>query len=286
MKQVAPLRYDVIFKKAFCVPEIFTAFVRDFVGIELEIDIVEKDKVCEPAIGNVVTKFDLYAEDKKNRVIVNIEHEGYLSDYERAIYSHAALLTQKTDNRNLDHPEWKIFTLVVFTSGDKHQTDISITELTPKDLKGEPLEESHYKVIYICPKYLKDDTPEEYREWMEAIEDSLDEQVDESHYTRPEIQRIFQLIEKDKITPQERAKMFDEYSMEAVKQEKIKELEEKARKEGREEGKEETRQEAEEARQETIEETARNLLSVGTFTEEEIAQATGLTLEKVKALKV
>jgi predicted RNA binding protein with dsRBD fold (UPF0201 family) len=267
MKQVAPLRYDVIFKKAFCVPEIFTAFVRDFVGIEIEIDTVEKDKACEPAIGNVVTKFDLYAEDKKNRVIVNIEHEGYLSDYERAIYSHAALLTQKTDNRNLDHPEWKIFTLVVFTSGDKHQSDISITELTPKNLKGEPLEESHYKVIYICPKYLKDDTPEEYREWMEAIEDTLDEQVDESHYTRPEIQRIFKLIEKDKVTPQERAKMFDEYGMEAVKQEKIQKIKEEARKEA-------------------IEETARNLLSVGTFTEEQIAQATGLTLEKVKAFKV
>ena len=109
MKQVAPLRYDVIFKKAFCVPEIFTAFVRDFVGIE--IDTVEKDKACEPAIGNVVTKFDLYAEDKKNRIIVNIEHEGYL--------------------------------------------------------------------------------------------------VDESHYTRPEIQRLFKLIGKDKVTSQERAKMFD-----------------------------------------------------------------------------
>jgi hypothetical protein len=29
MKRVAPLRYDVIFKKAFCDPEIFTAFVND-----------------------------------------------------------------------------------------------------------------------------------------------------------------------------------------------------------------------------------------------------------------
>jgi hypothetical protein len=53
MKQVVPLSYDVIFKKAFSVPEIFTAFVRDFVGIELEIDSVEKDKVYDSPIGNV-----------------------------------------------------------------------------------------------------------------------------------------------------------------------------------------------------------------------------------------
>jgi len=39
MKQVAPLRYDVIFKKAFGVPEIFTAFVHDFLNIELEIEV-------------------------------------------------------------------------------------------------------------------------------------------------------------------------------------------------------------------------------------------------------
>lgn len=67
MKQVALLRYDVIFKKAFGVPEVFTAFVRDFLDIELEIDTVEKDKVYDPPIGNISTKFDLYAEDKKIR---------------------------------------------------------------------------------------------------------------------------------------------------------------------------------------------------------------------------
>lgn len=33
MKQVASLRYGVIFKKAFSVPAIFTAFVRDVVGV-------------------------------------------------------------------------------------------------------------------------------------------------------------------------------------------------------------------------------------------------------------
>jgi len=38
MKYVASLRYGVIFKKAFCDVEIFTQFVKDFTGIQLEID--------------------------------------------------------------------------------------------------------------------------------------------------------------------------------------------------------------------------------------------------------
>ncbi len=45
MKKVAPLRYDVIFKKAFGNLEMFTALVSDFLDIKLEIDKVESDRV-------------------------------------------------------------------------------------------------------------------------------------------------------------------------------------------------------------------------------------------------
>ena len=47
MKKVASLRYGVIFKKAFADPQIFTAFVRDFVGVKIEID---KEKRRNPSI--------------------------------------------------------------------------------------------------------------------------------------------------------------------------------------------------------------------------------------------
>jgi len=86
MKQVAPLRYDVIFKKAFGEPEIFTALVNDFLDIKLEIDKVETDKVFIPPVGSVATKFDLFAEDKKNRVIVEVQHVHYPDSYDRFVY--------------------------------------------------------------------------------------------------------------------------------------------------------------------------------------------------------
>ncbi|EDN67540.1 hypothetical protein BGP_5148 [Beggiatoa sp. PS] len=222
MKQVAPLRYDVIFKKAFSVPEIFTAFVNDFLDIKLEIDTVEKDKVYDPPIGNVSAKFDLYAEDKKNRIIVDMQHVRFPDHYHRFLHYHcAALLDQVVSSKDY-RPGLKVFTLVILTSGDRHKEGISIIDFDPKNLNGKSIGEIDHKIIYICPKYLdKKLTPYQYHQWMEAIEDSLDEEVDESKYTHPEIQHVFELIEKDKVTPQERAIMFDEYSMEAVKQEKI-----------------------------------------------------------------
>ena len=46
MKQVASLRYGVIFKKAFCDPEIFNAFVQDILGIPFEAETV-KPSPCQ-----------------------------------------------------------------------------------------------------------------------------------------------------------------------------------------------------------------------------------------------
>jgi hypothetical protein len=65
MKQVASSQYGVIFKKAFSQLDIFKAFVKDIIGINLEIDKVEMEKEYTQQIGNVRVEFDLYAEDKK-----------------------------------------------------------------------------------------------------------------------------------------------------------------------------------------------------------------------------
>jgi len=116
-------------------------------------------------------------------------------------------------------PNLRVFTIVVLTSGDKHKVDMATTDFAPKDRKGKPLNELPHKIIFLSPKYVTDDTPEPYREWLLAIADSLDEEVDETAYQRKEIRQIFDLIEQDLISPQERFKMKDEYGMEQIQQE-------------------------------------------------------------------
>jgi len=279
MKQVASLRYGVIFKKAFSDPEVFRGFVRDFLGIKLEIDRVETEKTFDPPVGRVASRFDLYAEDKKNRIIVDIQHERHEDHYDRFLHYHCeALLEQVASSGSYRH-NLKVFTLVVLTSGDRHKKDISVIDFDPRDLKGNALGEIPHKVVYICPKYADKETPEPYREWMRAIEDSLDEVVEESEYTCSEIHKVFQHIEKDRISPYDRAKMFDEYNLEELKRK----TKEEGWQEGRKEGKQEGRQEG---RQEGIEETARNLLLYGKLTNEQIAEVTGLSQERVKELSL
>jgi len=289
MKNVASLRYGVIFKKAFSDPEIFTAFVKDFLGIGIEIDNVETEKTYAPPIGRVASRFDLYAEDKKNRVIVDIQHERYEDHYDRFLHYHCeALLEQISSSESYRH-HLKVFTLVVLTSGDRHKKDISIIDFDPKDLKGNGLGEIPHKIIYICPKYMNKETPEPYSEWMRAIEDSLDGVVEESEYASSAIRKVFQHIEKDRVSPYDRAKMFDEYNLEEqrlkTKKEGLQEGLEQGLEQGLEKGLEQGLEKGlEKGRQEKAEQTALNLLKIGVLTKEQIAEVTGLSLDRVESL--
>jgi len=210
MKQVASLQYDVIFKKAFSDVTVFKGFVRDILGINLEIDKVETEKEFKPTIGHVKVKFDLYAEDSKNHIIVEIQHDRNDDHYDRFLHYHCVALVDQAKSAEEYRPKTTVYTIVVLTSGDKHQCDVATIDFNPKRLDGRGLNEFKHKVIYLCPKYVNENTPLLYQEWLKAINDSLDKQVDESQYTLSEIHTAFAHIEEDGITPDERARMIEE----------------------------------------------------------------------------
>jgi predicted transposase/invertase (TIGR01784 family) len=155
----------------------------------------------------------------------------------------------------------------VLTSGDKHKNDIGVIDFDPKTLNGTPFGEIPHKVIYVCPKYVNEKTPEPYRQWMTAINDSLDEEVDESLYDRPEIKKIFHHIKRDDITPKERAKMIDEYSLGL--------LENAAKKEGIEEGIEKG-----------VLLVAKKLIAAKQLSIEQISEVTGLQIDIIKNISL
>ncbi len=265
MKHVAPLRYDVIFKKAFGQPEVFTAFANDFLGIRLEIDKVTQEKAFDIPIGPVKPRFDLYAEDLKNRVIVDIQQQRYPDHYDRFLYYHCIALLEQAARSKTYRPDLTVYTLVVLTSGDWHKTDMAFIDFDPKNRKGEPLHEISHKLIYICPRYPNDDTPPALREWMEAIVDTFDEEVDETKY-RPEIQHIFDLIERSLVTPEENARMKEQEGQ----TQKAKELEDENK-------------ELRDKVSKSMIEVARKMLKRGRAMEE-ISEDTGLTIAQISEL--
>ncbi|KOR33201.1 hypothetical protein TI05_02450 [Achromatium sp. WMS3] len=269
MLKVASLHYGVIFKKAFSKPHIFAGFVKDLTGIQLEIDTVETEKAFDPPIGKVDSRFDLFAEDKKNRIIVDIQYKRYPDHYHRFLHYHCAALLELAGSFREYRPNVRVLTIVILTSGDHHKKDVSIIDFDPKDLHGNKLGEIPHQVLYLCPNYADDKTPEPYKEWLYAMRDTLNEEVDETQYANPTIQEVLHTIERDTISPQERARMFDEYGDEQIKQDKFA----KGKAEGLAEG---------EIKGKT--ETALAMLQEG-LNLELIQKVTGLSLERLQQLK-
>ena len=212
MKQVASLQYGVIFKKAFSQTDVFKAFVKDIIGIELDIDKVETEKIFAQRIGNVKVEFDCYAEDLKNRVIVEIQHQNSADHYDRFLHYHCVALLEQAENYKNYKPDLTVYTIVVLTSNDDHKTDMAVIDFDPKDKNGKPLNIIHHKVIYLAAKYVNESTPELYQDWLKMIKESLTQKIEESNYPRPEFQKVIASIAKNLITPEERYWMIEEYN--------------------------------------------------------------------------
>ena len=218
MKEVASLRYDVIFKKGFSDPKIFTALVNDFLGIKLKITKVYSDYTFSPAVGNVATRFDLFAEDKENRIIVEMQHVHYPDTYERFLYYQCNALVETIKSSQNYHFPSTVFTMV-FLTGKKSPNSkdaILVHDFEVKGLKyGELIKDFYphqHKLYFIFTKSVKKNASEKYSEWMRAINDSLTKEVDETSYTNRYIQNLFKSIEKDMVTPEENANMKEEYN--------------------------------------------------------------------------
>jgi hypothetical protein len=68
---------QVIFKKAFTNITVFKAFVRDILGIEIEVDKIETEKKFDPKIGYVDFELDIFAESIDKRIVIEIQRVEY-----------------------------------------------------------------------------------------------------------------------------------------------------------------------------------------------------------------
>lgn len=83
---LAPLDDETIFKRAFTDKTVFTHFVKDVVGIEVEVDKIETEKKFEPK-GQIAVSFDIFAESVDKRVVIEIQRIDYDYNFDRFLHS-------------------------------------------------------------------------------------------------------------------------------------------------------------------------------------------------------
>ena len=241
---LAPLDNETIFKQAFTDKTVFKSFVKDIVGIEIEVDKIETEKRFEPKIGNIDFAYDIFAESTDHRVIVEIQRVDYDYNLDRFLHYHMMAIAELQRSAKDYNIEQKIFTIVVLTApyriDDKTRrpikNEVLISSADPRNLQDKVVPIYGHKLIYLNHHYRNENTPANYRDWMDLFYESI-HHPDDYHVNlgHQGIKKAVELIDYDKLSPENR------HLMKIAEQRKVVRTmdEEKAKKEGREEGREE-----------------------------------------------
>ncbi|MBM3238580.1 hypothetical protein FJZ31_19975 [Candidatus Poribacteria bacterium] len=235
MVEVIPLKYGTTFKRIFSQPDVFCQFVHDILGITINIDKVYTEYEYPKTIGFVKTKYDLFAEDKEQRIIVEIQNVKEEDFFERFLYYHLISIAEQVKGYEAYRFDRTVYTIVVLTSVPRDRSvnfSVAVSDMNPIDEFKQKVVIYPHQLIFLTPRFVSDKTPQGVKEWLELITDSLDSQIDETNYDTSLFQRIISEIEKTAISPEEASEIKDEAAWELAKKRFIRE----GREEGREEG--------------------------------------------------
>ncbi|MEY4541540.1 MAG: hypothetical protein RLZZ306_3297 [Bacteroidota bacterium] len=263
---LARLDNEVFFKKAFTDEIVFKAFVKDIVGIDVQPDKIETEKAFQPKLGNINFKYDIFAEDTKKRIVIEIQKVEYDHNFDRFLHYHLQAITEQQRSSEDYTVEKTVYTIVVMTAPYKinektreiYKDEVLISNLNPKNLHGIERRFFNHELIYLNPNYKGKDTPTNYRDWLDLFYESIHNPENPNVNIQNEgVKRAAEIVSYENISPDE----WEQSKIEASKR-KVLKLE-------REEGKVDV---------------VINAIQEG-FDDDIIAKITGLPIERVRQIR-
>lgn len=208
---LAPLDNETIFKTAFTDKTVFKSFVKDILGIDIEVDKIETEKKFEPKVGNIDITLDIFAESTDHRVIIEIQRVDYDYNFDRFLHYFmmaVAQLQKRAEEYTIDRT---VYTIVVLTApykiNQKNQRpikdEVMITSVDPRNLDDKIVEVYGHKLIFLNHYYRKENTPANYRDWLDLIYESIHNpdnyRVNLNHAG---IKKAVELIEFERLSPE------------------------------------------------------------------------------------
>lgn len=221
MIEVIPLKFGSAFKRAFSQPQVFNSFVSDVIGIPIQVNTVHSEYEYKKPVGFVKSRYDLFAEDEKNRLIIEIQQAKEEDYFERFFYYHMISLIEQVPDYSAYWFTKTVYTIVVLTSvhkDDSIQFSYAMQDLSLLDEYNKRLNIYPHRLIFLTPRLVNEQTPPALRKWMEFIKDSLDGKMDEKLYTCDPFLAILNVIQSSTITPEEFAEIKSDAAWENVKQ--------------------------------------------------------------------
>ena len=257
---------EVIFKKAFTDKIVFKAFVRDILGIEIEVEKIETEKKFEPKIGYVDFELDIFAESTDKRVCVEIQRIEYDHHFDRFLHYFLMLIAEQQKSSKEYNIERTVYVIVVLTApyticennGKPILDEVLLLKLNPQTLQGQIREMYGHQFVCLNPNHPNQDTPKQIRDWLDLIYQSIHSPERPVLNTENEgIKKAVELIRFENLSPEERANAKNKEAAKIVL--------------------------TKERMAEKIE-IAKNLISLGS-NNEFISKATNLSIEKIENLR-
>ncbi len=282
---------EVIFKKAFTDPFVFKGFVKDILGIDMEVGTIETEKKFEPKLAYVDFKLDIFAESKDHRIIVEIQRIEYDHNFDRFLHYFLMSIAELQRSSKQYGIKKTVYTIVVLTApykvedkmGNVVLNEVLISKLNPKNLKGEEIDIFGHQLVFLNSYHRDDFTTNAYRDWLDLIYQSINNPEDpQVNLLNPAIRRVTEIIDVDNLTPEERnlrkiaestratQKIYEDYGIRKGMQIGL----EQGLQQGLEQG-------------QTLEKIAiiKTLVTQGILTDEQIAMATNTKLELVAQVR-
>jgi hypothetical protein len=204
---------EVIFKKAFTDKTVFKAFVRDVLGIEVEVDKIETEKKFEPKIGYVDFELDIFAETTDKRICIEIQRIEYDVHFDRFLHYFLMLIAEQQKGSKYYGIERTVYVIVVLTApykineknGNPILDEVLLLKLNPQTLQGEIRDLYGHQFVCLNPNHPNDETPKQIRDWLDLIYESIHHPENPNLNTENEgIKKAAELISFENLTPTER----------------------------------------------------------------------------------
>ena len=307
---LAPLDNETIFKKAFTNKIVFTQFVKDIFGVEVEVDKIETEKKYEPKAGFIDLAIDIYAETIDKRFIIEIQRIDYDHNFDRFLYYFLQTITEQQKKSKDYSIKQEVLAVVVLTqpyivnkkTGEAIQDNVLKLDFDLKNLDGKVINIWGHNLIFLNPnpKYKDPTIPARYEDWLSLIRQSIQKNEKITlNLNNKGIAKVIELIDYEETTPEERRQIkitegrrVMRIKLEAKGEQKgIKKADKKYAKilkqkdqalEEKDQALEQNKQVLEQNKQ-VIMNSAKMMKNLGA-TVEQIQQATGLTAQEIKNL--
>lgn len=206
---------EIIFKKAFTNKIVFTSFVKDILGIDIEVGKIETEKKFAPKIGYIDFELDIFAESVDKRVAIEIQRVEYDHHFDRFLHYFLMLIAEQQKNAKVYSIEQTVYVIVILTSpytiseknGKAIKDEVLLLTINPQTLQGQTRDMYGHQFICLNPNHPSEDTPQRIRDWLDLIYQSIHNPKRPVLNTENEgIRKAIELISTDNLTPAERTK--------------------------------------------------------------------------------